>query len=58
MGKPDNHVGDVLTVFPHGTEIIRDNIYSDNAEQRKLVAVMETSIIKQQYALAKEQGKL
>lgn len=58
MVKLFNHLGAILTVFPHGTEIIRENIYSGNAEQLKLVQAMETSIVQRQYALAKEEGKL
>ncbi|KAG2184395.1 hypothetical protein INT43_000304 [Umbelopsis isabellina] len=56
--EDDTLNGAVLTVFPGGTEIIRENIYSGNADQLKMVRAMETSIIEHQYALAKEARKL
>jgi hypothetical protein len=45
-------------VLPHGTEVIRDNIYTGYPEGSEMLRAMETNLIKREFANAKQDGRL
>ncbi|CAM0142242.1 unnamed protein product [Umbelopsis sp. WA50703] len=56
--EDDTLNGAILTVLPHGTEVIRDNIYTGYPEGSEMLRAMETNLIKREFANAKQDGRL